>query len=91
MGVKLSGVAQRSLADVILFGITLAELVLLAWLSAAFEPIDVIYVAQHLLVLGIALTRSEPAARDESLAALLAVGASYAYPYAQVIALRSSL
>lgn len=40
---------------------------------------------QHLLVLGIALTRRAPAALDCSLATNAAVVVAYAYPYAQVV------
>ena len=46
------------------------------------------YVLQHLVVLGIALTRRPPAALDRSLSSNAAVFVAYAYPYAQVIYLR---
>src|SRR5262249_14974252 len=48
-----------------------------------------IYVSQHILVLNIALTRPAPKAADLSLAPSAAVIVAYAYPYAQVIYLRS--
>src|SRR5262245_57346478 len=51
------GVSARTFADFLLFGITSAELVLLARLTPTFTLVDWIYVSQHLLVLGIALTR----------------------------------
>src|SRR4029450_8550477 len=51
---------------------------------------DWIYVLQHLIVLGIALTRRYPKVRDYSVASSIAVGVAYAYPYAQVIYLRWS-
>ena len=72
----------------ILFGVTLGEFVLLVLLVPRFTPTDWIYVAQHLLVLGIALTRHEPKAQDRSAASTFAVIVSYAYPYAQVALLR---
>ena len=52
--------------------------------------VDWIYVLQHLIVLGIALTRDAPKARDYSLGSSIAVGVAYIYPYAQVIYLRFS-
>jgi len=66
----------RRFADFLLFGVTATEFVLLFILTPAFTIVDWIYVLQHLLVLGIALTRPHPKAR--------------AYPYAQVIYLRWS-
>src|SRR4029453_12797788 len=53
-----------------------------------FGLVDWIYLSQHLLVLGIALTRPAPAAQDQSLASSAAVLVAYTYPYAQVGALR---
>jgi protein-S-isoprenylcysteine O-methyltransferase Ste14 len=47
-------------------------------------------VLQHLIVLGIALTRFQPKVRDYSIASSMAVGVAYLYPYAQVIYLRWS-
>jgi protein-S-isoprenylcysteine O-methyltransferase Ste14 len=75
----------RRLADIVLFGVTATELVLLLRLTPSFSAADWIYVMQHLLVLGIALIRARPKVRDCSIAASLAVAVSYAYPYAQVI------
>jgi protein-S-isoprenylcysteine O-methyltransferase Ste14 len=43
---------------------------------------------QHLLVLGIALTRRPPQVQDISLPSSASVFVAYAYPYAQVIYLR---
>jgi protein-S-isoprenylcysteine O-methyltransferase Ste14 len=57
-------------------------------MTPSFTPTDWIYVSQHLLVLGIAMTRAPPEAQDRSLATGLAVIVSYAYPYAQIIYLR---
>ena len=78
----------RRPADFLLLGVTLAELVLLGVLTPTFGPVDWIYVLQHLLVLGIALTRSAPVAADRSWLTNLAVLVAYAYPYAQVAYLR---
>jgi protein-S-isoprenylcysteine O-methyltransferase Ste14 len=78
----------RSFADFILFGVTSVELVLLVVLTPTFTIADWIYVLQHLLVLGFALTRHRPQAQDRSLASGAAVAAAYAYPYAQVAYLR---
>ena len=79
---------ERRLADVALFGVTAAELALLVVLTPTFTAVDWIYVAQHLMVLGIALTRPPPAVQDRSLLSSAAVGVTYAYPYAQVAYLR---
>jgi protein-S-isoprenylcysteine O-methyltransferase Ste14 len=79
---------ERRLADVLLFGVTAAELVVLVVLTPTFTAVDWIYVAQHLMVLGIALTRRPPAVQDRSLLSSTAVGVTYAYPYAQVAYLR---
>jgi protein-S-isoprenylcysteine O-methyltransferase Ste14 len=81
-------VARRTAADLVLFGVTLAELALLFVLSPTFALVDWIYLAQHLLVLVIALTRPAPVAQDRSVASSAAVFVAYAYPYAQVAYLR---
>src|SRR5438270_12369814 len=80
----------RRLADLLLFCVTATELVILFPLTPAFTIADWIYVLQHLMVLGIALTRPNPTVRDYSIASSTAVGIAYAYPYAQVIYLRWS-
>jgi protein-S-isoprenylcysteine O-methyltransferase Ste14 len=77
-------ISQRRFADVLLFSVTSAELVILVLLTPAFTLIDWIYVSQHVLVLAIALVRRPPALHDYSLATSAAVVVSYAYPYAQV-------
>src|SRR6185312_9742827 len=74
---------------VLLFGVTAVELTILVWLTPSFTLTDWIYVAQHAIVLAIALTRPSPDARDSSIATMLAIAVSYAYPYAQIIYLRS--
>jgi protein-S-isoprenylcysteine O-methyltransferase Ste14 len=75
-------------ADLVLFGVTVIELVLLVRLTPIFTITDWIYVVQHLMVLVIALTRSAPMAQDRSLASSAAVVVAYAYPYGQVAYLR---
>src|SRR5437773_2907721 len=80
----------RRLADLLLFCVTAAELVILFPLTPTFTIADWIYVLQHLVVLGIAISRPAPTARDYSIASSTAVIIAYAYPYAQVIYLRRS-
>jgi len=77
----------RRLADLLLFCVTATELVVLFPLTPTFTIADWIYVLQHLAVLGIALTRPAPKARDYSIASSTAVIIAYAYPYAQVVCL----
>jgi protein-S-isoprenylcysteine O-methyltransferase Ste14 len=84
----VSGISRRRVGDFLLFGVTSAELVLLFFLTPTFTIADWIYVSQHLLVLGIALTRPPPKAQDRSFYSSIAVVVAYAYPYAQVIYLR---
>ena len=82
--------SRRRFADVLLFGVTAVELAILLALTPSFTLVDWIYAVQHLIVLAIALTRAPPDIRDSSPATLLAVGVSYAYPYAQIIYLRAA-
>jgi protein-S-isoprenylcysteine O-methyltransferase Ste14 len=82
--------AGRRFADLLLFCVTATEFVLLFILTPTFTAVDWIYVLQHLIVLGIALTRPAPTVRDYSISSSLAVGVAYLYPYAQVIWLRWS-
>ena len=79
------GVSGRRFADFVLFGVTLGELAILVISTPTFTFLDWIYVLQHLLVLGIALTRRPPQVQDRSLGSAAAVIVSYGYPYAQVI------
>ena len=81
---------RRRFADLLLFCVTSTELGILFLLTPTFTITDWIYVLQHFIVLGIALTRPQPKVRDYSIASSMAVGAAYAYPYAQVIYLRWS-
>jgi protein-S-isoprenylcysteine O-methyltransferase Ste14 len=80
----------RRFADLLLFCVTSAELVILFLLTPTFTITDWIYVLQHFIVLGIALTRPRPKVWDYSIASIVAVGVAYVYPYAQVIYLRWS-
>ena len=80
----------RRFADLLLFCVTVTELVILFLLTPTFTITDWIYVLQHFIVLGIALTRHHPKVRDYSIGSSMAVGIAYAYPYAQVIYLRWS-
>ena len=84
----ISAISGRKFADYLLFGITLVELAVLFPMTPTFTFVDWIYVSQHLLVLGIALTRPPPQAQDHSLASSAAVVVAYTYPYAQVAYLR---
>jgi protein-S-isoprenylcysteine O-methyltransferase Ste14 len=86
----VSEVFGRRFADLLLFCVTSIELVLLFLLTPTFTITDWIYVLQHLIVLGIALTRPHPKAWDYSISSSIAVGIAYVYPYAQVIYLRWS-
>jgi protein-S-isoprenylcysteine O-methyltransferase Ste14 len=87
---RISAIFGRRFADLLLFCVTSTELVILFLLTPTFTIADWIYVLQHLIVLGIALTRPRPKVRDYSIASSIAVGAAYVYPYAQVIYLRWS-
>jgi protein-S-isoprenylcysteine O-methyltransferase Ste14 len=80
----------RRFADLLLFCVTTTELVILFLLTPTFTITDWIYVLQHFIVLGIALTRPRPQVRDYSITSSIAVGVAYVYPYAQVIYLRWS-
>jgi protein-S-isoprenylcysteine O-methyltransferase Ste14 len=86
----VSEIFGRWFADLLLFCVTLTELVILFLLTPTFTITDWIYVLQHFIVLAIALTRPHPKVRDYSIASSVAVGIAYVYPYAQVIYLRWS-
>ncbi len=90
MATHISEIFRRRFADLLLFGVTSAELVILFLLTPTFTITDWIYVLQHFIVLGIALTRPHPKVRDYSITSSMAVGLAYLYPYAQVIYLRWS-
>jgi protein-S-isoprenylcysteine O-methyltransferase Ste14 len=78
----------RTSSDLVLLGVTTAELALLLVLTPTFTILDWIYAAQHLFILGVALTRRPPAVQDRSLRSNVAVVVAYAYPYAQLAYLR---
>ena len=88
VGMQPLRISRRRFDDLFLFAFTSAELVLLFYLTPTFAIEDWIYVAGHLLVLGIALTRPPPEQQDISLTSSIAVFVAYAYPYAQVAYLR---
>ena len=75
------------LSNLLLFTVTVVELMLLVRLTPSFTGIDWIYICQNLLVLALALARRVPVAEDHSFPASLAVAISMTYPYAQVICL----
>jgi protein-S-isoprenylcysteine O-methyltransferase Ste14 len=79
------GISRRRAADFLLFGVTSAEIAILFFLTPSFTLTDWIYVLQHVLVLGISLTRRAPEAQDRSLLSGAAVAVAYGYAYAQVI------
>jgi protein-S-isoprenylcysteine O-methyltransferase Ste14 len=85
---NVKGIARRRFADLLLFGVTSAELALLFFLTPSFSLTDWIYVSQHIMVLVIALTRRPPDAQDRSMPSNVAVFTAYTYPYAQVLYLR---
>ena len=78
---------QRRFADLLLFCVTAAALRVLFLLTPALGLVGWLYVLQHSIVLGMALTRSEPLVTDYSLRSNIAVGVAYVCPYAQVICL----
>jgi protein-S-isoprenylcysteine O-methyltransferase Ste14 len=84
----VSVISGRRLGDFLLFGVTSVEFIILFLLTPTFTLVDWIYVLQHILVLGIALTRRPPEVQDHSLPSSAAVVIAYAYPYAQVVYLR---
>jgi protein-S-isoprenylcysteine O-methyltransferase Ste14 len=85
---QTAATSPRTLADLVLLGITAVELVVLARFTPTFTLVDWIYLSQHLLVLGIALRRRAPVAQDRSRAAIAAVVVAYTYPYAQILYVR---
>jgi protein-S-isoprenylcysteine O-methyltransferase Ste14 len=78
----------RRPSDLALFAVTVVELAALVRLTPTFGLADGIYLLQHLLVLGIALTRRPPTALDRSPTTAVAIVVALSYPYAQVIWLR---
>lgn len=80
----------RRFADLLLFSVTSVEALLLFLMTPTFTVADWIYVLQHLIVLGVALSRPQPRLRSSSILSSIAVAVAYLYPYAQVIYLRWS-
>src|SRR4029434_5146270 len=75
----------RTFADLLLFSVTSGELALLFYLDPSFTIVEWIYLSQHLVVLGIALTRRSPQAPHRSLPSGVAVFVAYTYAYAQLV------
>ena len=73
-------ISRRRFGDLFLFAVTSAELILLFYLTPTFATEDCIYVAGHLLVLGIALTRPPPEQQDASWTSSIAVFVSITLP-----------
>jgi protein-S-isoprenylcysteine O-methyltransferase Ste14 len=84
---QLAAVVERRFGDLLLFCVTSMALAFLFLLTPSFGIVGRLYVLQHLLVLGFALTRSEPLIADHSVLSNIAVGVAYLCPYAQVICL----
>lgn len=84
----VTGITGRRFADFLLFSVTSVELTLLFFLTPTFTVVDWIYVLQHVIVLGISLTRRPSQLQDHSLPSNISVIVAYAYPYAQVAYLR---
>jgi protein-S-isoprenylcysteine O-methyltransferase Ste14 len=76
---------RRTWGDILLCGVTLAELSLLIVMTPTFTALDWIYVLQHVIVFGVALIRPPPRAQDYSWRVTMACLVSYAYPYAQIL------
>ena len=72
--------SRRRFSDLLLFSVTVAELVALVRLTPTFTIVDWVYVSQQLLVLGISFTRRPPVVRDDSLATSLAVAVALHIP-----------
>ena len=85
--IEPTSIVERRFADLLLFCVTSMALVFLFLLTPSFGIVGWLYVLQHLLVLGFALTRSEPLIADNSVSSNIAVGVAYLCPYAQVICL----
>ncbi len=84
---QLAAVVERRFGDLLLFCVTSMALGFLFLLTPSFGIVGRLYVLQHFLVLGFALTRSKPLTADHSVPSNIAVGVAYLCPYAQVICL----
>jgi protein-S-isoprenylcysteine O-methyltransferase Ste14 len=86
MSPRVFRISGRRFPDFLLFAVTSVELAILFFLATpALTLTDWIYLLQHMVVLGIALTRRSPKAQDRSLLSSAAVVVAYGYPYAQVL------
>ena len=85
--VELAPIVERRFADLLLVCVTATALGVLFVLTPTFGIVGWLYVLQHLIVVGIALTRSEPLMTDSSVASNIAVGVAYLCPYSQVVCL----
>ena len=85
--IEMALILRRRLADLLLIGITVTALIVLFILTPTLGIVGWLYVLQHLIVVTIAMTRSEPRAVDYSALSSVAVGVAYLCPYAQVICL----
>jgi protein-S-isoprenylcysteine O-methyltransferase Ste14 len=85
--VEVASILERQLADLLLICVTVTALGFLVLLTPALGIVGWLYVLQHLIVVGIAVTRPEPRIADYSLLSNIAVGVAYVCPYAQVICL----
>src|SRR6266550_9193791 len=83
-GADMRQLSSRQSGDFLLFGITAVELAIAVVLTPAFNYVDWIYVSQHLIVMGLAVTRRTSATYDHSPGSNAAVVVAYAYPYGQV-------
>jgi protein-S-isoprenylcysteine O-methyltransferase Ste14 len=85
--IELAPILERGFADLLLFCVTATALVFLFLLTPTVGIVGWLYVLQHLIVLGMALTRREALVTDYSVPSNIAVGIAYVCPYAQVICL----
>jgi protein-S-isoprenylcysteine O-methyltransferase Ste14 len=85
--IELPRIVQRRFADLLLFSVTATALIFLFLLTPTVGIVGWLYVLQHLIVLGMALTRREPLVADYSVPSSIGVGVAYLCPYAQVICL----
>jgi len=85
--IELATILERRFADLLLFCVTAVALGVLFLLTPTLGLVGWLYVLQHLMVLAIALTRSESLMTDYSVSSNIAVGVAYVCPYAQVISL----
>ena len=85
--IELTPIVERRFADLLLVCVTATALGVLFVLTPTFGIVGWLYVLQHLIVVAIALTRSEPLMTDNSVSSNIAVAVAYLCPYGQVICL----